>query len=96
MAVSAGWILAYSVYEALHWLFHSGDPEGGLGRLPSTQQLWAAHTVHHLHRANKNYGFITMFWDKCFGTYLPLEHARARGGGGIRAAGSARGDRGQE
>jgi len=79
LAILAGWILSYWVYEALHWLFHSGDPGRGLGKFPPVHRLWAAHTVHHLHHANKNYGFVTVFWDKCFGTYLPPEKTRARG-----------------
>jgi len=82
LAIAAGWIFAYCVYEALHWLFHAGDPEKGLGKLSPIKELWDAHTVHHLYRANKNYGFMTMFWDKCLGTYLPLEQARAKKGDG--------------
>ncbi len=83
LTILAGWILAYCVYEALHWLFHAGDPDKGLGKLSPIKELWEAHTVHHLFRANKNYGFMTMFWDKCFGTYIPLEQARAKKGGGF-------------
>lgn len=84
LAVLAGWILTYSLYEALHWLFHTGDPERGLGKLSPIKELWEAHTVHHLFRANKNYGFITMFWDKCFGTYIPLDQMRERASKRIR------------
>lgn len=80
LVVTAGWILGYCAYEALHWLFHAGDPEKGLAKLRFVQELWAAHTVHHLYRANKNYGFVTMFWDKCLGTYLTLEQARSEKG----------------
>ena len=83
LAVSAGWIFGYCVYEALHWFFHAGDPEKGLGKLFFIKELWEAHTVHHLFRANKNYGFIAMFWDKCFGTYITLEQARVKKGGGF-------------
>ena len=83
LVIAAGWIFAYCVYEALHWLFHAGDPEKGLGKLSPIKELWDAHTVHHLYRANKNYGFMTMFWDKCLGTYLPLEQARAKKGDGF-------------
>lgn len=70
LAVSAGWTLGYWLYEGLHWLFHSGDSVREFGRWRPVRRLWTAHTVHHLHRANRNYGFITVFWDKCFGTYL--------------------------
>ncbi|MFQ5847397.1 MAG: sterol desaturase family protein [Candidatus Methylomirabilales bacterium] len=86
LATAAGWILGYWLYEAIHWLFHAGDPQGNFGRFQPIHGLWAAHTVHHLHRADKNYGFVTLFWDRCFGTYLPIERARAR-----RIDGSAEG-----
>lgn len=78
LAMSAGWVLGYCLYEALHWLFHSGDPERGLGRFWPVHTVRDAHLVHHLHRANKNYGFSTMFWDKVFGTYLPLDQIQIR------------------
>ncbi len=77
LATAAGWVLGCWAYEALHWVFHSEDPKRGLGKFPPVHRLWAAHTVHHLYRADKNYGFITLLWDKRFGTYLPLERARA-------------------
>lgn len=80
LMVTAGWILGYCAYETLHWLFHSADPPMGAGQLPAIRHLWAAHTIHHLHRANRNYGFITLFWDRCFGTYLsPKQFSGERG-----------------
>ncbi len=84
LAILAGYLLGYCAYEALHWLFHSGVSERGLGKFPPLHRLWAAHTVHHLHRADTNYGFITLFWDKRFHTYLPTDKARARRGQGAR------------
>jgi len=84
LAVAAGWILGYCLYEALHWLFHSADPARGLGKLAPIHRLSAAHTVHHMYQAKKNYGFIALFWDRCFGTYLPLEETRPSGGKGYR------------
>lgn len=69
-AVLAGWFLGYCAYEALHWLFHAGDPQRGFGRLPFIRHLWLAHTVHHLYRIRTNYGFVSLFWDRCFGTYV--------------------------
>jgi dihydroceramide fatty acyl 2-hydroxylase len=71
-AILAGWLLGYCLYEALHWLFHSGEPYTGPGRVPFVHQLWEAHTVHHLQEITANYGFTSMFWDRCFGTYQPL------------------------
>ncbi len=84
LAILAGYLLGYCAYEAFHWLVHSGDLERGLGKFPPLHRLWAAHTVHHLHRADTNYGFITLFWDKRFHTYLPTDKTRARRGQGAR------------
>ncbi|MFQ5802667.1 MAG: sterol desaturase family protein [Candidatus Methylomirabilales bacterium] len=84
LAILAGYLLGYCAYEAFHWLFHSGNLESGLGKLPPIHRLWAAHTVHHLHRADTNYGFITLFWDKRFHTYLPLDKTRTRKSQGAR------------
>jgi len=84
LAILAGYLLGYCAYEALHWLFHSGDLHRGLGKFPPLHRLCAAHTVHHLHRADTNYGFITLFWDKRFHTYLPTDKTRARKSQGAR------------
>jgi len=73
-AVLAGWLLGSALYEALHWLFHSRESQ--LRRVPSIRHLWEAHTVHHLQQISANYGFITMFWDRRFGTYQPLKMPR--------------------
>jgi sterol desaturase/sphingolipid hydroxylase (fatty acid hydroxylase superfamily) len=70
LAIAAGWILGYSSYEALHWLFHSGESATGAAWAGLFRSLWDAHTVHHLRRADTNYGFVTMFWDRRFGTFL--------------------------
>lgn len=70
---SAGWILGYCLYWALHWLFHSVDPGNRFARFRAIHTLGDAHTVPHLHPANRNYGLTTMFWGKVFGTYLRLD-----------------------
>lgn len=69
LAIAAGWVLGYCSYEALHWLFHSGESATGSGWMSLFGSLWDAHTVHHLRRADTNYGFVTMFWDRRFGTF---------------------------
>ncbi len=69
LAIAAGWVLGYCSYEALHWLFHSGESATGSGWKNLFGSLWDAHTVHHLRRADTNYGFVTMFWDRRFGTF---------------------------
>lgn len=65
-SVLAGWMLGYCAYEALHWYFHSRD-DAPRSRGP-LERLHAAHTHHHLRSANRNYGFVTTFWDRAFGT----------------------------
>jgi len=69
LAIAAGWVLGYCSYEALHWLFHSGEPDAAEEGVNLFRSLWDAHTVHHLRRADTNYGFVTMFWDRRFGTF---------------------------
>jgi sterol desaturase/sphingolipid hydroxylase (fatty acid hydroxylase superfamily) len=68
LAVTAGWVFGYCAYEGLHWLFHAGEPGEGFGRLPWIRRLWELHAVHHLHRADVNYGFVTSVWDALLGT----------------------------
>lgn len=84
LAFLGGWLLSYCVYETLHWLYHICDFQYGLGKVLWVHGLGPAHTIHHFHHAGKNFGFITVFWDKIFGTYLPLEHTRAKDGYGLR------------
>ena len=72
-AFLSGWVVGYCGYEGLHWVFHSGTPGKGMGRIPYVQHLWDAHTVHHLQKIDKNYGFITAFWDRVFGTFVPVD-----------------------
>ena len=77
-ALLGGWIVGYCLYEGFHWLFHTGNPEKGLGRIPYIRRIWDAHTVHHLKNLKMNYGFVTVFWDRVFRTYLePDESGKA-------------------
>ncbi len=70
LAAGAGWALGYFAYEALHWVFHAGTPGRGLHRIPLIRYLHECHEAHHLKDARRNYGFVTMLWDRCFKTYL--------------------------
>ena len=70
VSAAAGWVVGYCAYEGLHWLFHSADEPRG----PATvRRLWRAHAMHHLRRADLNFGFVTTFWDRRFGTFADLE-----------------------
>lgn len=84
LAILGGWLLSYCIYETSHWLYHICDPEKGLGKFLWIHGVGHAHTVHHFHHAGKNYGFITVFWDRVFGTYLPIKQTRATEGYGVR------------
>lgn len=75
LAMGAGWALGYFAYEGLHWVFH-GKPGKGLLRLRHINWLKDMHEVHHLVDARRNYGFVTMFWDRVFGTYQKLPATR--------------------
>ncbi len=84
LALLGGWLLSYCIYETLHWLYHICDFKRGIGKFLWVRGLGPAHTIHHFHHAGKNFGFITTFWDRRFGTYLPLEQTRAKEGHGLR------------
>ena len=84
LAILGGWLLSYCIYETLHWLYHLCDPDRGVGKFLWIYGIGHAHTVHHFHHAGKNYGFITVFWDRVFDTYLPIEQTRAKEGYGLR------------
>ena len=81
VALCSGWILGYWSYEALHWMFHAQTGEGRILRLTLFRRLYEAHAVHHLRQANRNYGFVTRFWDRAFGTdcgsSLPVDRPSA-------------------
>jgi sterol desaturase/sphingolipid hydroxylase (fatty acid hydroxylase superfamily) len=68
LAAGAGWAAGYVAYEALHWVFHTRDPDTGFASLPPLRGLSKAHYVHHLRRTNRNYGFVTRFWDRALST----------------------------
>jgi len=70
-AVLAGWLLGYCVYEALHWLFHANRPYQKLLSMKLIARLRDAHEIHHLVNASRHYGFVSLFWDRLFGTCLP-------------------------
>jgi len=72
LIVTTGWLVGYSAYEGLHWVFHSAILSRATAPIAWVRRLRAAHTIHHLERANRNYGFLTLFWDRVFGTFDPV------------------------
>jgi len=79
IAVAVGWTLGFCSYEGMHWVTHKWVPPQGPLRVPWLRFLYDVHVIHHFIDARKNYGFVTMFWDRCFRTYMsPAEGKRKR------------------
>lgn len=77
LAVFAGWLSGYMLYETLHWVFHTLPLDGRVASLPGLRGLWISHAVHHLESVRRNYGFVTMLWDRVLGTYSPPRRREA-------------------
>ncbi len=58
----------YALYETTHSRYHKTDPVW----LPFIV-LRKHHFYHHFHNPYCNYGVTTRFWDRVFGTYVPVE-----------------------
>ncbi len=71
LGVYAGFLLGYCEYETLHWMFHTDALVRRFKPWRPFARLYLAHTIHHLDSAAKNYGFVTGFWDRVFGTWAP-------------------------
>ena len=78
LAILSGWLVGYLCYESLHWLFHASSPMPCLVRFGPIARLLQIHTIHHLHHANMNYGFVTQFWDRQLGTAVMPEDAASQ------------------
>jgi sterol desaturase/sphingolipid hydroxylase (fatty acid hydroxylase superfamily) len=72
LAFAAGWVFGYLAYEGLHWVFHGFERGRGPLRIKHLQWLCDMHEVHHLVDARRNYGFVTMLWDRVFRTFKAL------------------------
>lgn len=64
VALGAGWVVGFYLYEYLHWAEHRYPPRGRYGR-------WARrhHFHHHFSAPLMNHGVTTPVWDLVFGTY---------------------------
>jgi sterol desaturase/sphingolipid hydroxylase (fatty acid hydroxylase superfamily) len=56
--------LSYTYHEYLHYMIHQSKLAGRIGAFYTRY-----HDVHHLQDANKNYCFISPFWDIVFRSY---------------------------
>ncbi len=63
-AVSAGLMLGYLWYVAVHHLVHHWHP----GHSTYLYRLKRRHALHHHHDEERNFGVTTGLWDRVFGT----------------------------
>jgi sterol desaturase/sphingolipid hydroxylase (fatty acid hydroxylase superfamily) len=64
LAIGAGWVVAYFVYEGIHAVNHLRAPHTAYGR-------WTrkSHFHHHFGAPMKNFGVTVPLWDLVFRTY---------------------------
>ena len=68
----SGFIAGYLAFAAVHFFVHHSS---GTNRfLRSWKKL---HAIHHHSKTGNNYGVLTDFWDRVFGTYSPTIIRRA-------------------
>jgi len=75
LAIAGGWALGFCAYEWIHMVTHTYEPGTGVLRIPYLRYLYEVHQVHHHVNASRDYGFVTMFWDRCFRTFLSPKEA---------------------
>lgn len=57
-----------TLYEVTHFRYHSKEPVA-----PVFIILRKHHFYHHFHNPKVNHGVTTRFWDRVFGTFIPVE-----------------------
>ncbi len=63
---TSGILVGYFAYMLVHHASHHWTLTPGT----LLYRLRMAHMAHHFHAEEANFGIITMFWDKLFGTYV--------------------------
>jgi dihydroceramide fatty acyl 2-hydroxylase len=79
LAVSAGFLVGYVVYDTMHWYLHHRIPRTRLGR-----RLRELHLRHHFQDDTRGFGISAPYWDRVFRT-APVSRREATGsrdGGG--------------
>jgi sterol desaturase/sphingolipid hydroxylase (fatty acid hydroxylase superfamily) len=71
LSFTAGFIAMYLTYEVLHRRAHTHGPRGAYGRW-----LRRNHFAHHFADPRRGQGVTTPFWDRVFGTTLPVDRVR--------------------
>lgn len=74
-AFTCGALIGYMAYMLVHHAVHHWSPAQGT----PLYALRRHHALHHHHSEDGNFGIITSFWDRVFGTLvLPVGTARKR------------------
>ena len=60
----AGFLTGYVAYGAIHHAVHHAEGQGLLLR-----HFKRLHAIHHHGSCDRNFGVLTSFWDRVFGTY---------------------------
>ena len=63
LAVSAGFLLGYVVYDTMHWYLHHRIPRSRIGR-----RLRELHLRHHFQDDTRGFGISAPYWDRVFRT----------------------------
>jgi 4-hydroxysphinganine ceramide fatty acyl 2-hydroxylase len=71
LAFLAGFLGMYILYEVTHYRFHIRKPVAKPFII-----LRKHHFYHHFHNPKTNHGVTSRFWDRVFGTFVPVEKVR--------------------
>jgi sterol desaturase/sphingolipid hydroxylase (fatty acid hydroxylase superfamily) len=71
LAVSAGFLGGYVVYDEMHFWLHHRVPRTRLGK-----SLRERHMRHHFQDDTRGFGISAPYWDRVFGTETESRHAR--------------------
>ena len=80
LAVSAGFLVGYVVYDTMHWYLHHRIPRSRIGR-----RLRELHLRHHFQDDTRGFGISAPYWDRVFHT-APVSRREATGRREGRAA----------
>jgi len=73
LAVSAGFLVGYVVYDTMHWYLHHRIPRSKFGR-----RLRELHLRHHFQDDTRGFGISAPYWDRVFHT-APVSRREATG-----------------
>jgi sterol desaturase/sphingolipid hydroxylase (fatty acid hydroxylase superfamily) len=77
LAVSAGFLVGYVVYDTMHWYLHHRIPRSRMGR-----RLRELHLRHHFQDDTRGFGISAPYWDRVFRTApVSRREAQRRGEG---------------